>query len=131
MTSNRPYLIRAFYDWIVDNGLTPHLLVDAEFPDTIIPEEHVQDGQIVLNVSPTAVQSLQLENYLISFNARFSGKPYAISFAPDAVLGIYAMENGNGMLFEPADPDTGIAGADNEDEPPPRPDGPPSLKVIK
>lgn len=130
MTSNRPYLIRAFFDWIVDNGLTPHLLVDAEFPNTLVPTEFVDDGQIVLNISPTAVQDLQIGNYLVCFNARFSGKPFAISLPPDAVLGIYAKENGHGMLFEAANHSPEAIEPEGN-EPPPTPKGPPTLKVIK
>ncbi|OOZ81148.1 ClpXP protease specificity-enhancing factor [Solemya velum gill symbiont] len=129
MTPSKPYLIRAFFDWIVDNDLTPHLLIDAEFPGTLVPEQHVQNGQIILNISPGAVQNLQLDNELISFSARFSGTPFAISFSPDAVLGIYANENGQGMLFEltaPGEPETA-----EEDESPKKPPGGPSLKVVK
>ena len=133
MTSNRPYLLRAFYDWIIDNQLTPHLVVDALFPNTQVPQQHVKDGQIVLNISPSAVQDLLLGNDWISFSARFSGAPHAISFSPDAVLGIYARENGNGMLFEPVE----SASANTTDESPAvapttgKPSGKPSLKVIK
>ncbi|KHF24038.1 ClpXP protease specificity-enhancing factor [Solemya velum gill symbiont] len=129
MTPSKPYLIRAFFDWIVDNDLTPHLLIDAEFPGTLVPEQHVQNGQIILNISPGAVQNLQLDNELISFSARFSGTPFAISFSPDAVLGIYANENGQGMLFEPTAP--GEPETAEEDESPKKPPGGPSLKVVK
>ncbi|OOZ42951.1 ClpXP protease specificity-enhancing factor [Solemya elarraichensis gill symbiont] len=129
MTPSKPYLIRAFFDWILDNDLTPHLLIDADFPDTLVPEQHVQNGQIILNISPGAVQNLQLDNELISFSARFSGTPFAISFSPDAVLGIYANENGQGMLFEPtAAEETETV---EEEEPPKKPPGGPSLKVVK
>ncbi|OOY66110.1 ClpXP protease specificity-enhancing factor [Solemya velum gill symbiont] len=129
MTPSKPYLIRAFFDWIVDNDLTPHLLIDAEFPGTLVPEQHVQNGQIILNISPGAVQNLQLNNELISFSARFSATPFAISFSPDAVLGIYANENGQGMLFEPTAP--GEPETAEEDESPKKPPGGPSLKVVK
>lgn len=129
MTPSKPYLIRAFFDWILDNDLTPHLLIDAEFPGTLVPEQHVQNGQIILNISPGAVQNLQLDNELISFSARFSGAPFAISFSPDAVLGIYANENGQGMLFEPTVPED--AEMVEEGESPKKPPGGPSLKVVK
>lgn len=126
MTPNRPYLIRAIYDWIVDNGLTPHLLVNAEHPAADVPLDYVKDGQIVLNASLSAVQDLNLGNELVSFSARFAGMPTDISFPPDAVLGVYARENGQGMLFpeeEPTDPPP-------EDEPEPPPQRP-ALKVVK
>lgn len=128
MTSNRPYLIRALYEWIVDNGMTPHLLVDADHPSAQVPSEYVEDGRIVLNISPSAVQSLVMENDSIGFSARFGGVPRQVSVMPDAVLGIYARENGKGMLFpeaeQPSDPD---------DTPPPPEERPkrPSLKVVK
>ncbi len=126
MTPNRPYLIRALYDWLVDNGMTPHLLVDANSEGVVVPTQFVQEGRIVLNISPTAVQRLNLGNDLISFSARFEGAPWQVSFPPHAVVGIYARENGRGMLFPEEGPD----------EPAP-PEGPkttpdrPSLRVIK
>jgi stringent starvation protein B len=99
MTSSRPYLIRALYQWIVDNGMTPYILVDAESPDLVIPREFVQDGKIVLNVAPMAVQGLILADDLISFNARFSGKSMDLSIMVGSVLAVYAKENGQGMMF--------------------------------
>ncbi|AKH22236.1 ClpXP protease specificity-enhancing factor [Sedimenticola thiotaurini] len=128
MSSNRPYLIRALYEWLVDNNLTPHLLVDAEKGDVIVPREFVEDGRIVLNVAPTAVRNLTLGNDYVTFNARFGGTPMDVVVPPEAVLGIYARENGRGMLF----PDE----APSEDGPPPDDDPKPprerpSLKVVK
>lgn len=99
MTSNKPYFIRALYDWIVDNELTPYLLVDAEFPDVEVPQEHVSGGRIVLNISPQACRGLHLENDRIVFSARFSGQVTQIFVNPTAVLAIYAKENGRGMEF--------------------------------
>lgn len=99
MSPNRPYLLRAFYEWIVDNKCTPYLVVDATFPDVTVPREFVQNGQIVLNVLPTAVGNLQLGNDIITFNARFSGKPFVLSIPVQAVLAIYARENGAGTVF--------------------------------
>ncbi|WP_333607137.1 ClpXP protease specificity-enhancing factor [Arsukibacterium sp.] len=99
MSPNRPYLLRAFYDWIVDNQCTPYLVVDATFPAVTVPREFVQNGQIVLNVLPSAVGNLQLGNDIITFNARFSGKPFALSIPVQAVLAIYARENGAGTVF--------------------------------
>ena len=138
MTPSRPYLIRAVYQWLLDNGLTPHLLVDAEQSGVRVPVAHVKDGQIVLNVSPTAVQRLELGNDMIHFDARFGGQPMTIWIPPIAVLGIYARENGRGMVFpeEPADEsaEASAAAAPPERDPEP-PGGPPrerpSLKVVK
>ena len=128
MTSNRPYLIRALYEWITDNGLTPHLLVNAELAGVEVPSHYVQEGQIVLNVNATAVQGLRLGNDLIEFSARFGGTPYWIRLPPQAVIAVYARENGQGMVFSQT-PDE----VPDEDEPPPRPqaDKKPALKVIK
>jgi stringent starvation protein B len=103
MTSNKPYLIRAIYDWIVDNRLTPYILVQAEYLGIQIPQEHVVDGKIVLNVSPSATRGLLLENDRIVFTARFSGKAEQIYVPPGAVLEIYAKENGRGIAFEVED----------------------------
>jgi stringent starvation protein B len=99
MTSNKPYLIRAIYDWIVDNNLTPYILVNAEYPGVEVPQEHVNNGKIVLNISPQACRGLHLENDKIVFTARFSGLTVQIFVVPGAVLAIYAKENGRGMEF--------------------------------
>lgn len=101
MISNRPYLIRAIYDWIVDNDWTPHMQVDANYPGVEVPHEYVQEGMIVLNVSPSAVGRLSLENDLFAFNARFSGIERRLFFPPEAVLAVFARENGQGMPFPP------------------------------
>lgn len=99
MTSNKPYFIRAIYDWIVDNELTPYLLVNAEYIGVEVPQEHVNGGQIVLNISPRACRGLHLDNDRIVFTARFSGQIKQIFIPPAAVLAIYAKENGRGMEF--------------------------------
>lgn len=99
MTSNKPYLIRAIYDWIVDNNLTPHILVNAHYPGVQVPQEHVNNGRIVLNISPQACRGLHLENDRIVFSARFSGVTIQIFVVPAAVFAIYAKENGRGMEF--------------------------------
>lgn len=100
MTPRRPYMVRAVYEWILDNQLTPFLVVDAEIPGCQLPWEFVQDGQIVLNVTPTAVANLLISNDQLSFNARFSGKPHQVVVPMAAVLALYARENGAGSLFE-------------------------------
>lgn len=100
MTSNRPYLLRALYDWICDNNLTPYLLVDASGDDLSIPFEFVEDGKIILNISVSAVRDLDLSNDYINFKARFSGQSMNVFFPVNAVLAIYAKENGRGMIFQ-------------------------------
>jgi stringent starvation protein B len=100
MTANRPYLIRAYYDWIVDNNCTPYLMVNALAEGVDVPQRFVSDGQIVLNIAPRAVQALALENEQITFNTRFGGLPTDIYVPIHAILGIYAHENGQGVIFE-------------------------------
>lgn len=105
MTSSRPYMIRALYEWILENECTPYVLVDAHADGVEVPQEYVnKDGQIVLNISPSAVSDLLIENHAIVFNARFGGVPRDIYVATSGVLGIYARENGQGMIFEPEAP---------------------------
>lgn len=128
MTSNRPYLIRALYDWIVDNRMTPHLLVDATADNVIVPQQFVQDGRIVLNIAPDAVRGLEMANHLISFNARFGGMPMDVMVPPATVLGIYAKENGRGMLFPEEEQGEG---APPDGPQPPAPGKRPVLKVVK
>jgi len=130
MTSNRPYLIRAIYEWISDNQLTPYLLVRANRPRVEVPEHFVQDDKIVLNVAQRAVQGLALGNDEISFSARFGGVATNVSFPPSAVLAIYARENGLGITFDEEADD------DDQDTPPPDPPKPstrgrPNLKIVK
>ncbi len=101
MTSIKPYLIRSIYEWIIDNQLTPHLLVDAENTSSVLPEDFIEEGKIVLNIKPEAIQELKLGNEEIQFNARFSGKAMHIVTPTATVLAIYAQENGKGMVFDP------------------------------
>lgn len=100
MSPRRPYLLRAMYEWLVDNQLTPHLVVNASVTGCQLPWEFVKNGQIVLNVSPTAVAQLQMHNEFVEFNARFSGKPHHVVAPMAAVMALYARENGAGTLFE-------------------------------
>ena len=138
MSPSRPYIMRALYEWIVDNGCTPYILVDAKVDDVMVPDQYVKNGQIVLNISPTAVMDLNISNTAVAFNGRFGGVATDIYVPVSAVIGIYARENGQGMVFE---------SEDKGDEPPPPPDSPPpeprkresrksverrpSLKVVK
>lgn len=125
MTSNRPYLIRAIWQWISDNGLTPYILVDATAEQVQVPAQFIEEGRIVLNISSSAVLDLNMDDEFVSFNARFSGTPMDVFVPVSAVLGIYAKENGQGMLF----PENEAEGT------PPDPETPtptrPSLKLVK
>ncbi|MAX32664.1 MAG: ClpXP protease specificity-enhancing factor [Halomonadaceae bacterium] len=107
MLSSRPYLARALYQWLLDNDQTPHMVVDAKQPGVEVPEQFVQNGQIVLNIAPQAVEELFMENDAISFSARFGGKPMRVMVPIEALIALYARENGVGMVFghEPVMPE--------------------------
>ncbi len=134
MTSSRPYLIRALYDWIVDNQCTPYILVNALADGVMVPQDYVNpDGQVVLNISPSAVMDFSMEDSHLAFRARFSGVPTDLFVPCRAIMGIYAKENQQGMIFEP-EPEP--------ENPPPKgssqskanknsPNNRPSLKVVK
>lgn len=151
MQSSRPYIARALYQWLLDNDLTPYIVVDAEHAGVEVPRQFVQNGQIVLNLAPTAVRDFAMENEAVSFSARFGGRPMQVMVPIDALIAIYARENGVGMVFghEPVMPAEAVepeekeprpnelesvddASPDQEhgDETSPR-KGPPSLRVIK
>lgn len=121
MTSSRPYLLRAVYEWIADNDLTPQIVVDAQQDRVQVPTAYVREGKIVLNVSPTAVRGLELGNEWVEFSARFDGTAFDVVVPVDAVLAIMARENGTGMSFPEPRGDT----------PPPEPQRRPHLKVVK
>ena len=137
MTANRPYLLRAFYEWIVDNNCTPYLVVDATVAAVKVPTQFVQNGQIVLNTAPSAVSNLQLGNDAITFNARFGGQPFALYIPVGAVLAIYARENGAGTVFtleEEEDEAEIFSNSLEDDSPepePPKPKKASHLKVVK
>lgn len=123
MTPSRPYLIRAIHEWIIDNDLTPHILVNAMVPDIQVPEKYIENGRIILNINSSAVRSLELGNEWIQFDARFDGVSMTVSVPTSAVLAIYARENGQGMVLE-----------EEGDNPSPPPDKGPDrshLKVVK
>ncbi|MFA7386782.1 MAG: ClpXP protease specificity-enhancing factor [Thiohalobacteraceae bacterium] len=130
MKSSRPYLIRAINEWILDNALTPYLLVDAESPGVEVPRQYVDNGKIVLNINPSAIAGLQILNDRVEFNARFAGTPMQVYIPISAVLAIYAQENGRGMMFneDEEQPPTPPSGSDDS---PPRVSSRPSLKVVK
>jgi stringent starvation protein B len=142
MTSNRPYLLRAIYDWITDNNLTPYILVDAAREGVRVPPQVIKNGQVVLNLAMRAVASLDLGNEWISFQARFSGASQSILIPVQAVLALYAQENGQGMMFpadeggdvpppspQPEGDPPAVSGGDDDAEKPRR--GTPHLRVVK
>ena len=160
LTPRRPYLVRAFYECLLDNQLTPHLVVDVTLPNVQVPMEYARDGQIVLNIAPRAVGNLELANDEVRFNARFGGVPRNVSVPMAAVLAIYARENGAGTMFEPEaaydeevstlnDDDASVSNEsetvmsvidgdkpdhhddDPDDTPPPPRGGRPALRVVK
>ena len=109
--SRRPYLIRSICDWCADNGYTPHMLVAVDYPGVIVPMEFVQNGRITLNISPMAVQNLNVQTDPIWFSARFSGRPFEVQVPSGAVIAVFARENNEGIVFgevEPPHPDDGI-----------------------
>lgn len=134
MRPRRPYLLRALHEWISDSGETPHIVVDAAAEGVVVPRQYVKDGKIVLNVSYSATQVLKLGNEAVSFEARFSGAAFVVHVPVRAVLGIYARETGQGMIFPEGDADP-----DPTDAPPAAPasGGPaaapkrPKLQVVK
>jgi stringent starvation protein B len=103
--SRRPYLLRAMHEWMSDSGFTPHIIVDATREGVDVPRAFVKDGKLVLNVSMNATQHLQLQNQWVMFEARFNGVVHHVRVPMPAILGIYARETGEGMVFNEADPD--------------------------
>jgi len=144
MKSQRPYLLRALYEWIVESGGTPHLLVDANFFGVVVPPFVVRDGRVVLNVAPRAVRGFTIADERVCFECRFGGRSTAVELPTDAVLAIYAQENGAGTAFEaaqrsaPATLSSVETDRPDGDPEPPSPGGPPAggergghLKVVK
>jgi stringent starvation protein B len=128
LTSTRPYLLRAFYDWILDNRMTPHILVDASITGVEVPVQYVKDGKVVLNVAPMAVRDLIMDKESVSFCARFNGASHEVHVPISAIEAIYSRENGKGMIFPP-ERDMEIA---NTTQPPASsPSRRPSLKLVK
>lgn len=104
MTSQKPYLIRAIYEWLLDNQGTPYILVNAMLDGVQVPHDYINDGKIVLNIAPDAVNNFHADNEWISFSARFSGKPMELFIPITAVLAIYGKENNQGMFFSDEEP---------------------------
>lgn len=134
LTSTKPYLIRALYEWITDNECTPYVIVNAEATDVEVPRQYIEDGRIILNVSEDAVRDLQVTNEFLEFNARFNGVATQVYAPVPAILAIYAQQNGHGMVF---------SDEDGLDQTPPEgskvkkaikrpdPNNKPNLKIIK
>ncbi|MCH6484056.1 ClpXP protease specificity-enhancing factor [Pseudoxanthomonas sp. LH2527] len=142
MTSHRPYLLRALNEWIADNGMTPHLLVDATMAGVQVPASAVKEGKVVLNIAERAVVRLMIDNDAVSFTARFGGVSHAVHVPISAVLAIYSRETGQGMALPDDVPhDTDASGDDDaaasqdtppdDDAPPPSGKRPPFLRVVK
>lgn len=126
--SRRPYLIRAMHEWMTDNAQTPHLVVDAAVAGVDVPRKYVEDGKIILNTGHDATQNLRLGNDFVEFDARFEGAPQRVRVPMQAVLGIYARETGQGMLFTEPEPGQPAAPASTGESTRARP---PHLKIIK
>ena len=141
MTSHRPYLLRALWEWIADNGMTPHLLVDATQPGVRVPLHTIKDGKVVLNIADRAVSKLEMGNDVVSFSARFAGVSHPVSVPVSAILAIYARETGQGMALpeemgasSPEAAASGVAAQEpaespDDDAPPPRRGA--HLRVVK
>jgi stringent starvation protein B len=130
LSSRRPYLLRAMREWMLDNALTPHIIVDASAKDVVVPAGSVRGGRIVLNISDSAVTALRLGNEAVEFCARFGGRAFDVHVPVEALIGIYARESGHGLLFAESDEPTpsDSPGPDNSGGSKPRR---PTLKVIK
>ena len=139
MSSHRPYLLRALVEWINDNGMTPHLMVDAGVPGVQVPASAVKDERVVLNIAERAVMRLHIDNDAVSFTARFSGVSFPVNVPIAAVLAVYARETGQGMALPDDIPSAESATPDDDDTPPttppeaPPPSGkrPSFLRVVK
>ncbi|HIG06959.1 MAG: ClpXP protease specificity-enhancing factor [Methylococcales bacterium] len=123
MKDLKPYLIKAINAWVNDNALTPYLMVDAEVPNTIVPTDFITEGKIILNLRPSAINNLTIGNDSLSFNASFNGQSMNVFVPINAVIGIYAQENGKGMFFDPSEDN------DNKPQEPPQKTSP--LRLVK
>lgn len=144
MTSHRPYLLRALYEWIADNGMTPHVLVDASHAGVRVPPHTVKDGRVVLNIADRAVARLDMDNDSVRFTARFGGVSHPVVVPITAILAIYARETGQGMALpddiagsggEAAEPASGdddtSSGPDHPDDDPTPPRRGAHLRIVK
>ncbi len=130
LTSRKPYLVRAINEWILDNRLTPYISVDVSIKGVAVPSEHIENGEIILNIDPASVRNLEISDEYILFDARFSGRSFSIEVPIAAVRAVYARENGEGMLFV-ADAEISEAEEPGSDDTPSPPSGRASLKIVK
>lgn len=130
MTSSRPYLLQAIYEWLADNNMTPYIMVDATFPNVQVPAKHVVDNKIILNISMTATRNLIMNKEAIQFDARFNEAIWHMYIPVKAVLAIYAQENGRGMVFEEEEEEAGEEGSTTTTEIKPESKRP-QLKIVK
>lgn len=134
-TPLQPYLLIAYYEWILDNGWTPQILVDSSLPQVDVPNQFANDGKIILNISPSAVIGFEMDHEHVSFSARFSGASLNVYVPTNAILAIYARENDQGIMFSPSmygdDAHTSKPNPDDEPPTPPEPTKRPNLKVVK
>ncbi len=141
LTPTKPYLVRAFYDWITDNHCTPYIIVNADVRDVDVPYEYVEEGRIVLNISAAASSNLQMTNSYIEFEARFNGVLRGLYIPINAVMAIYAFENGQGMVFAEEEnyvhsSNEDVLSQETDDDTPTSPDHPPKggkpkLRIVK
>lgn len=136
MSSHRPYLLRALVEWINDNGMTPHIMVDAGVPGVQVPASAIKEERVVLNVAERAVMRLHIDNETVSFTARFSGVSFPVSVPISAVLAVYARETGQGMALPDDIPGADLPSDDDDTPPPSAPEPPPAgkrpfLRVVK
>jgi stringent starvation protein B len=134
MTPNKPYLIRALYEWLEDNNATPYIMVDSTQPDVEIPPGIAKEGRVVLNIAHRAVQGLEIDNAYIAFSARFSGVSQNLYIPIQAVMAIYSMEDGEGMMFANSEPETADDTGDSSDKNKPAKkdvESRPGLKIVK
>lgn len=137
LTPTRPYMVRAIYQWLEDNLLTPHIMVDTSHGNVQVPTEHVRDDRIVLNIASQAVGNMRMDNDYIHFNARFAGASKEIWIPMQAVMGIYAKENQQGMFFDPTEYDDYDPSLDNSPKtdksatPKPKRENKAGLKILK
>ncbi len=131
MTPSKPYLIRGLYEWLLDNQVTPYVLVDSSNASVIVPQGVATDGKVVLNLAPSAIQKLEMTNDYLSFSARFNGVAQDVYCPMESILAIYARENGEGMIFSAESEDLQVSGSSSADTRKSKSSPKPGLKVVK
>lgn len=131
MTPSKPYLIRGLYEWLLDNQVTPYILVDSSCDRVIVPRGVATDGKLVLNLAPSAIQNLEMTNDYLSFSARFNGVAQDVYCPMESVLAIYARENGEGMMFSAESEDLQTTNSSSGNTGKAKQASKPGLKVVK